>query len=259
MSSEVLNIEIHPDYFAYALKSSAGRPISHADIEYNSGQATESVQIELLSQWLKKHQGVWNSSYQSIHISMHGFPFTVSPDMEGGMFLLKENILTETTTDEYHFDSLSNNFGIVFFIPAKIENIFKNYFENPIFHHSCIGICHFLINQKQSSQLNLHITPSEGFFFYSKKGLPVYFNSFKYKNEDDLLYYSLLVYEKLGLSSDSFPITLSGMVEKHSEIYQMLYQYIRNIEILNFQFNIENYNDKIVKPNYLANLIYLES
>lgn len=50
-----------------------------------------------------------------------------------------------------------------------------------------------------------------------------------FQNAEDCLYFVLLAYKTLGLSTEKHPLLLSGELIQDSEIYKLLYQYIRHI------------------------------
>ncbi|WP_152287757.1 DUF3822 family protein [Flavicella marina] len=61
-------------------------------------------------------------------------------------------------------------------------------------------------------------------------------NRFNFNTAEDFLYYILFVAEQLEFDPESFELQLLGDIEKHSEIFELCYQYIRNV---NF-YEIEN-------------------
>lgn len=62
-----------------------------------------------------------------------------------------------------------------------------------------------------------------------ERGNLLFYNSFSYDKASDLLYFVLLTYEQCRLNPDQIPLMLSGTMLPDSEIYKLLYRYIRNI------------------------------
>ena len=58
-----------------------------------------------------------------------------------------------------------------------------------------------------------------------------YFNSFFFQTPEDLAYYVIFVFEQLGLNPEEAETILLGKVEKTSPVYDLLYRYIRHIEM----------------------------
>jgi hypothetical protein len=58
----------------------------------------------------------------------------------------------------------------------------------------------------------------------------LYCNSFEYKNVKDFLYYIVLVYESLGLSTEKIPLIFYGEILVESALFKEVYKYIRHVE-----------------------------
>ena len=62
-----------------------------------------------------------------------------------------------------------------------------------------------------------------------------FFNSFNFKTKEDFIYYVLFTSEQLQLNPEEFVLTFLGGVEKESELYDIVFKYVRNIEFLNLE------------------------
>ncbi len=58
-----------------------------------------------------------------------------------------------------------------------------------------------------------------------------YFNAFPFQVPEDLAYYVIFVYEQLGLNPEETGVVLSGRAEKNSPVAELLYKYIRSVEM----------------------------
>jgi hypothetical protein len=56
------------------------------------------------------------------------------------------------------------------------------------------------------------------------------YNCFDFKTKEDFIYYILFTAEQLNLNPEEFELILLGDIEKESELYTILYQYIRKIK-----------------------------
>lgn len=260
MTESILNIELHPAYFAYALKAQHDNSYAQVQIEHVNIHPTQNIDLQQLSTWLKGLQNIWNQSFQKIFIAIHGYPTTITPDAESGIVTHQNLHANLIEYPQYIQNQLADEFYFTMSIPKELKTLLDSYFWGATIRPSNFGICKYYLEETKSvGLLNLHITPNEGCFFSTKNNKVRYYNSFKYKNQDDLLYYVLLVYKMLDLSVDSYPLTLTGLVEKDSEIFKLLYQYIRNIHIEEFTLPLESSIElpTVVKPNYLANLLFI--
>ena len=61
-----------------------------------------------------------------------------------------------------------------------------------------------------------------------RKNLLLY-NTFSFTTAADLLYFILLAYDQFRLDPKEIPLTLSGNILKDSEVYRMLYRFVREI------------------------------
>ena len=85
-------------------------------------------------------------------------------------------------------------------------------------------------------------------YFKNKKLL--FFNSFDYKSKEDILYFLLFSLSELSLNPDNIHLVCCGLIDLDSELYGLLYTYIRNIELLEFE-EIEGIESNILKSNIL--------
>jgi hypothetical protein len=60
----------------------------------------------------------------------------------------------------------------------------------------------------------------------------LFFNTFQFQKSSDALYSTLLVYDQFRLSPLEVPLRVSGSLVEDSELYRLLYRYIRTIEFL---------------------------
>lgn len=56
-------------------------------------------------------------------------------------------------------------------------------------------------------------------------------NHFNYQSKEDFAYYVLFVAEQLKMDANSFVLTLYGNIKEKDDVYQILYKYVRNVNI----------------------------
>lgn len=93
----------------------------------------------------------------------------------------------------------------------------------------------------------------------SQQGELLFYNSFKFKNADDLVYYVLFAFEQLKLKPVASPLYLLGEIEIDSQIFERLYKYIGKIYFLerNNEFKYSYILD-IFKEHYYFSLFNKE-
>ena len=75
----------------------------------------------------------------------------------------------------------------------------------------------------------------------------MFYNIFEYETKEDFIYYILFTLEQLELSPEETNISIMGAINEQSELYEILYTYIRNISFFNYKkpiFNDKNEIDK---------------
>ena len=77
------------------------------------------------------------------------------------------------------------------------------------------------------SGYNLQITVSD-------RGQLVFYNTFRFDNPGDFLYFVLLAYEQSRLKPDEIPLFIGGNLLVTGAIYRNLYRYIQHIHFLQF-------------------------
>ena len=147
---------------------------------------------------------------------------------------LKYSIKT-ITTDLIVYDDLNFIKAKNVYVPfVNINNfIFQNFGEFEYKHHSSI-LLEKLISQSDNS-LNFFVNISQSLFdiVVLKDSQILFYNIFEYQTKEDFIYYILFTLEQLELSSEETNISLTGNIDEHSELYKILYTYVRNVSFFN--------------------------
>lgn len=101
--------------------------------------------------------------------------------------------------------------------------------------HSGKSLLEAFAQEKMESKTNLFVHVQDGRFdvaCYKEKQLN-FFNSFDFKTTEDFIYFLLYVMEQLNLDRESCPVFFCGEVVEKSAIYELVFKYIRNVELLN--------------------------
>lgn len=73
-------------------------------------------------------------------------------------------------------------------------------------------------------------------------------NSFEYHSKEDFIYYILFVFEQLQLDVETTKVHLSGRINKGDELYNILYTYVRDVEVIDMNLNYK-FSDSINKEH----------
>jgi len=136
-------------------------------------------------------------------------------------------------TDELSFDSLKNIGANLVFIPyTNINNYLFEKFGEFTYQHLVSHFIDYCLNLNKSAvetvYLNVFATHFDMAVF--RKEELILCNSFDYFSPEDFVYYVLFAFQQLGLNKEKLELHLSGAIDKSSEIYQLLYTYVRHVD-----------------------------
>ena len=136
-------------------------------------------------------------------------------------------------TDAFDFDSISAIGAKNVYIPyTNINNfLFQNFGAFEFKHHATVLIEKLLIKNK-GTQMYMHVSENYVDLALLKEKDLHFYNSFKYSSNEDIVYYVLFTAEQLKMEPEEFMLVLLGDIKKESELYKLLYTYIRNISFL---------------------------
>lgn len=60
-----------------------------------------------------------------------------------------------------------------------------------------------------------------------------YYNQFRCEHKNDFLYFTMMVYDLMSYNRYEVPLHVSGRIDRSSEIYKLLYEYIKNVSFAN--------------------------
>lgn len=132
----------------------------------------------------------------------------------------------------------------IFLAPISVYNFFQKQFETPQFFHASTPL--LLSWQEQSVQFKeatvfINVIGSDFQISAFKRERLLISNTYHFESEKDFIYYTLLVFKQLGLNVETTVLYFSGEVMRASEIYKLLYRYVREIKFLKrtsyYQFN----------------------
>lgn len=156
-------------------------------------------------------------------------------------------------TDYIAHDELPNLKMATVYIPyVNINNYFVENCNNVTYYHSnTLVINHIVTKRKldQATEVILYIQPQQIDIFVVVKGKLELANAFEFVTPEDFIYYILFVMEQLHLKPEEVKTSLIGEITEESELFEIAYKYIRNIEISNLdEWGTQHVND----PSYVV-------
>jgi hypothetical protein len=138
--------------------------------------------------------------------------------------------------DELRFNFLKQvDAYLVFPIHHEIVNLYLKSWVNAVFYHQATPFITEVIHTPLLAGKGAHVHFSTDHFdiVVTDERELLFHNNFSFRSDEDLLYFILFVFDKLGLDQGSTPLILSGDVDKLSERPSMLKRYFRNLKFRN--------------------------
>lgn len=165
-------------------------------------------------------------------------------------------------TDFITEDEIAVNESINVYVPyVNINNyIFETFGEFVYKHASSVLIDTILQEEKTTEDPIVYINSNKNTIevLVVAKGQLQLFNIFEYHSKEDFIYYILFVFEQLKLDVESTLVKLSGNIDKDDELYDILYTYVRHIDIMSTDFNY-NISDAVEADNLHQHYLILNS
>ena len=135
------------------------------------------------------------------------------------------------------YDELKNTGSAnVYYLPNPLAEKVKEFWPNArIAHYSTALIESLTVNFKNKlGQKELFLDVHEESFdlVYFKENRLFYANNFLYHTKEDFAYFLLSAMEQLSLNPEEVELHLMGNIDKPDETYQLIYQYIRQIDFI---------------------------
>lgn len=137
--------------------------------------------------------------------------------------------------DHIAYDEIPNQDIINVYVPyTNINNYIFELFGEFEFKHSGTVLINTLLNQNRSSSEPLcyvQVSKSEMEMMVISDKKLLFYNQFEYKTKEDFLYYLLFSLEQLQMNLEKIHLKLFGAIEEGDPIYDLCYQYIKNISV----------------------------
>lgn len=124
----------------------------------------------------------------------------------------------------------------IYYLPNPVAEKVKEFWPNAqIRHFSSVlteGLMRNFKNNTDQKTLFVNLRYDSFDVVNLRSNKLFYSNNFIYKTKEDFIYFLLSVIEHLGLNPEDVKIILMGEIEKGIDIYEMIYQYIRNFSFV---------------------------
>jgi len=233
-----LSIQVRLDGFSFFIQNVISKAITtYRNINFQHKVDPNHLLKELHQ--IYAEEKILLESYSHINVIYINPLFTLVPKA-----LFKEEHLTDylkfntklLKTDFVTYDELNDQELVNVYIPyTNANNFFFDQYGSFSYHHGVsILIAH---SNDQTLQLKqnhviINVQPHSFDLLVIKDSKVVLANSFDYQTKEDFIYYLLFTIEQLDLDPETIKLSLTGHIIKESDLYQLIYTYVREICLL---------------------------
>jgi len=232
-----LSIQLSLDGFSFCIYDVVQQEIGALSVyKFDEKNITPYRHLELFEQ-LYNDEKLLQNKFKSVSVSHFNNlvsqvpqPFfnknNLSSYLQYSIKLLENDFIT--------YDKLKNFEIVNVYIPfVNINNFLLDTYGTFEYKHSSTIIIEKLLNQYKNLANHhcfINIINSKFEIIILKNNQLELFNCFSFNTKEDFIYYILFTFEQLNLNPEEVKLILLGDIEKDSELYDILFQYIRYVE-----------------------------
>lgn len=232
-----LSIQLSSDGFSFCVyNNSTCKYENIIYIPFASKTITPASMLEEVKNIFKNNELLHNT-YKEVVLIHHNELHTFVPQAYFDEDILSsylQNTVKVFENDFVSFDELDalemNNVYIPF---VNINNyIFDSFGEFTYLHSSTVFLQNILkTNNVTNKAMFVNVYKNNFQLIVVENNQLVLSNYFNYQSKEDFVYYVLFVVEQLKMDPNSFVLTLYGNIKEKDDTYQILYKYVRNVNI----------------------------
>lgn len=231
-----LSIQLSLDGFSFCVYNKIQKKIGIFEVyEFTEQNISPEKHLKLIKEIYKNHK-ILSLKYNSVSITHFNNLVSQVPKP----FFDKNNLpsylqysIKLLDDDFIAFDAIQNTDIINVYVPfVNINNFMIDIYGAFFYKHSSTILIEKLLPQfkntdKEICFINVAKNQFEIVIINNHKLL--LYNCFDFTTKEDFIYYILFTAEQLKLNPEEFQTILLGDIEKESELYSILFQYIRNV------------------------------
>ncbi|MCK5825073.1 MAG: DUF3822 family protein [Ichthyobacteriaceae bacterium] len=207
-----------------------------AIVDYVFDDVKNSVQLRDVVAEIFKTSDLLNLKFSNVKVSHVNSISTLVPEPLFEPENLKDYLgfTQKLLNNEFlAYDKLDNLDVVNIYSPYdEVNDFLVDLFGEFEYKHNSTILIENLIKRTSISELKCYVNVHEKHFeiiVIKEKQLLLY-NTFEYSSPEDFVYFVLFVAEQLKLNTDYFLLELFGEIEEYTELYQLLYKYVRNVK-----------------------------
>ena len=250
-SKRKLSIQFSLDGFSFCTTNTHNEVIEFSSYTFSKTKNSPELVLEKLQDIFKKEKSL-QYDFETVTVIHQNNLNTLVPNEyfkeDALKSYLKYSIKT-IATDLITFDELDFMNSKNVYIPyVNINNfLFQNFGEFEYKHYSSVLLEKLFSIATNDICCYIHVSKSTFDIVIIKNSNLQFFNIFEYKTKEDFMYYVLFTLEQLDLSTEETLVSILGDMEEDSDLFRLMYTYIRNIDFLSSKNAVFNNQKEISK------------
>ena len=250
-SKRKLSIQFSLDGFSFCTTNTHNEVIEFSSYTFSKTKNSPELVLEKLQDIFKKEKSL-QYDFETVTVIHQNNLNTLVPNeyfkKDALKSYLKYSIKT-IATDLITFDELDFMNSKNVYVPyVNINNfLFQNFGEFEYKHYSSVLLEKLFSIATNDICCYIHVSKSTFDIVIIKNNNLQFFNIFEYKTKEDFMYYVLFTLEQLDLSTEETLVSILGDMEEDSDLFRLMYTYIRNIDFLNSKNAVFNNQKEISK------------
>jgi len=213
--------------------------------------SNEEVELKTFVHQVYNQDNLLNAPFQHSYVSIVNNFNTLVPERlyaEKYHSTYLEKLIPNDLNATYLVDDITElEMKTVYSLDQGLKNILDGYFPNASFFHASTFFlkgARELSKHRKGYQLYLNVLGSNFQIVLFENQDLIFSNAFDFKTSKDFIYFTMLIFDQFKLKPEVVPLYLSGQISENSEIYQMIYKYIRHIHFVQLP-NFLNFGPRI--------------
>jgi len=250
-SKRKLSIQFSLDGFSFCTTNTHNEVIEFSSYSFSKTKNSPELILEKLQDIFKKEKSL-QYDFETVTVIHQNNLNTLVPNeyfkKDALKSYLKYSIKT-IATDLITFDELDFMNSRNVYVPyVNINNfLFQNFGEFEYKHYSSVLLEKLFSIATNDICCYIHVSKSTFDIVIIKNSNLQFFNIFEYKTKEDFMYYVLFTLEQLDLSTEETLVSILGDMEEDSDLFRLMYTYIRNIDFLSSKNAVFNNQKEISK------------
>lgn len=231
-----LTIRLSPDGFSFVVFSLDKNrylgleTFSIKQLDNSAKLAASLDEIAMIRQWI-------TYPFHSVlviidHVFNTLVPAPLFDEKEKGLFLAFNQTFQDNSRIQSDSLKAAEAFNVYYLSNPLVEKIKDIWANARIAHLQSVLIESLLITQRNKTTeptAYVHVRNAGFDMVVLRNDKLLFANNFKFTTPEDFIYFLLFSMDQLRLNPESTNIVLSGSIEKGMPIYEILFQYVRNI------------------------------